>query len=150
VIGRGARASLFVGGILAAAALPLLGRAVRSGGEARCAFNGVRIDPARAVRITDTEGRERTLCCVDCARRWLERAGGAPRGILVPDEATGMPVPAGKAWFVESRVLAFPVCGCRIHAFAREADARRHAEEFGGLVLEGDRRPFSAGKETTR
>ena len=142
MIGRGARAAIFLGGILAAAALPLLGRAIRSGGEPRCPFNGVGIDPARAVRITGSDGRERTLCCVDCARRWLAREGGTPRGILVVDETKGGQVPAGKAWFVESRVLAFPVCGCRIHAFAREADARRHAEDFGGIVLEGDHRPL--------
>jgi len=142
VIGRGARAAMFLGGILAVSSLPILGRALRAGGEPRCALDGVRIDASRRVRISGATGGERLLCCVDCARRWLTRAGGAPRMIFVTDEATGAEVPAGKAWFVESRVLAFAVCGCRVHSFAREADARRHAEDFGGFVLEGDRRPL--------
>lgn len=142
MIGRGARAALFLGGILAASSLPILGRAMRAGGEPRCAVDGVRIDASRRVRIADVAGGERLLCCVDCARRWLTRTGEAPRGILVVDEVSGAEIPAGKAWFVESRVLAFAVCGCRVHVFAREADARRHVEDFGGFVLEGDRRPL--------
>lgn len=148
--GRGFRAALFLGGILAAAALPLVGRSVRGEGEPRCALDGVRLDPARQVKVTDADGRERLLDCVDCASRWLARTRAAPLGILVTDETTGAEVPAGKAWFVESRVLAFPVCGSRIHAFALEADARRHAEDFGGFVLEGRRRPLGPMEEANR
>ncbi len=142
--------ALFVAGILAAAALPLLGRSLRGEGEPRCALDGVRLDPARRVRIFESGGRERLLDCVDCARRWLERTGDRPREVVVVDESTGAAVPAGKAWFVESRVLAFPVCGSRIHAFALEADARRHAEDFGGFVLEGRRRPLGPEEEAKR
>lgn len=141
---------LFVAGILAAAALPLLGRALRGDGEPRCALDGVRLDPARQVRIVDSRGSARLLDCVDCARRWLAASGDRPREVLVTDGATGAEVPAGKAWFVESRVLAFPACGSRIHAFALEADARRHAEDFGGFVLEGRRRPLGPKEEANR
>jgi hypothetical protein len=136
------RAAWFAAGIAVAAALPVLGRAIRGDGEGRCSFNGVRIDPSREVLVLDRAGAERRFCCVDCADGWLWRTGAAPREVRVVDEVSGSAVEAGKAWFVESRVLAFPVCGSRIHVFAAEADARRHAGHFGGVVLDGDRRPL--------
>jgi hypothetical protein len=90
----------------------------------------------------DAAGAVRLLCCVDCARRWIAGSAARPREVLVTDETTGSWIPAGEAWFVESRVVAFPVCGSHVHVFAREADARSHARAFGGLVLEGAERPL--------
>ena len=139
---RPARAVLFVGGLLVCAALPVVGRELRSGGRERCALDGVAVPAATRVRVVDESGLDRPFCCVDCARRWLANRGGRPRGIFATDETTGAEVPAGEAWFVESRVPAFAVCGCNVHTFAREADALRHAEAFGGRILAGDEGPL--------
>ena len=126
-------ALLFAAGILAAAALPLLGRAWRAGGPPRCALDGVRVDPARAVRVLDGAGGDRSLCCVACARRWIrEEPSAAEARILLVDEVSGRTVPAEAAWLVESRIVAFGPSGCRVHVFARREDADRHAEAFGG------------------
>jgi hypothetical protein len=142
VTGRGGRVALFLGGLAAVAALPILGRAIRGDGEGRCAYDGVRVTAPTRVRIEERGGRERLLCCVDCARKWLAAAEERPERILVTDESTGAEIAAGDAWYVESRVVAFPICACRIHVFAREADARDHARDFGGVVLEGEERPI--------
>lgn len=140
--GRGARIALFLGGLAAVAALPVAGRALRGGGEGRCAYDGVRVTPPTRVRVASRDGRERLLCCVDCARKWLAAEKERPERILVTDETTGAEIPAGDAWYVESRVVAFPICGSHIHVFAREAGARGHARDFGGVVLEGEARPL--------
>jgi len=147
---RGRRAGLFVAGLVLVAALPLAGRAWRAGGAPGCALDGIPLREGTRVRVVDAAGRERSFCCIDCASRWLVRSGDRPRGITVTDETTGAPVPAARAWFVRSRVVVLPATGCRIHAFASEADARKHAESFGGLVLEGGERPLGEGKETAR
>ena len=145
-----ARAALFVAGVAAVAVLPILGRAWRSGGEPRCALDGVVLDASRRVRVVDADGADRLLCCIACGDRWLAAAGGAgpPRAAFVADEATGVEVRAEEAWFVRSRVPAFPVCACFVHAFARETDARLHAEAFGGVVLEGNARPLQGAQGT--
>jgi hypothetical protein len=137
-----ARRALFLGGLAAVAALPLLGRALRAGGTERCALDGVRIGGPTVVRVVDATGRLRSLCCVDCAARWLRTLDGPPREVRVIDEATGAEVPEREAWFVESRILSFPVCASRVHVFSREEDARRHAADFRGRILEGERRPL--------
>jgi hypothetical protein len=144
------RAVFFLGGLVAVASLPLVGRALRSDGGERCAFNGVTIRAATRVRVVEAGGRERLFCCVDCARRWLAAAGSRPAEILATDETTGLEVRAGDAWFVSSRVPAFAVCGSHVHVFAHEADARRHAEAFGGRVLEGADRPLRTGEGAGR
>lgn len=144
------RAMIFLGGLAAVASLPLVGRMLRSDGGERCAFNGVAIRAATRVRVVDAGGRERPFCCVDCARRWLAAAGDPPAEVFVTDETTGAEVRAGDAWFVVSRVPSFPVCGCLVHVFAREADARRHADAFGGRILDGRERPLAAGKGAGR
>ncbi len=150
VIRRAARLASFVGGIAAVAALPLLGRAVRAGGADRCALDGVAIEAATRIRIVDPGGRALPFCCVECAQRWLAGTAGSPRGIRVTDETTRAEVPAGEAWFVASRIRAPGASASNIHVFAREADARRHAEAFGGMVLEGDRRPLRAREGAPR
>jgi hypothetical protein len=146
----GAKATLlFLGGLVAVGLLPVAGRAARSGGDPRCAFDGVVLPGAPAARIVAADGRDLPFCCVTCADRWLGRQSGEPRRILVRDETSGAEVPAAEAHFVESRVVAFAVTGCRIHAFAERADAERHREAFGGRLLEDGRRPLAgAGKET--
>lgn len=140
--GRLLRRGLFAAGLAAVATLPVLGRALRSGGEERCSWNGVRIAAATRVTVRVPGGGHRVLCCVDCARRWIAASGIRPERVFVTDELTGFEIPAGEAWFVESRVVAFPVCGSHIHVFARENDARGHARDFGGVVLEGEGRPL--------
>jgi hypothetical protein len=140
------RVVVFVAGVLAVAALPFVGRAVRGDRADRCALDGVVLDPSVAVRFVETDGRTRRFCCVDCAGRWLDRSAAAPHEILVTDETSRAEVAADEAWFVRSRVVAFAPTGTHVHVFAREADARRHAETYGGTVLEGDERPLSRRK----
>lgn len=140
--GRARRAGLFVLALLVVALLPLLGRALRSGGAERCAFDGVRVPAATRVRVLEGGGGERPFCCVDCARRWIARTEARPRAVLATDEDSGREVDAADAWFVESPVPALAVTGCYVHVFATEAAARRHAADFRGRVLEGAERPF--------
>ena len=137
-----ARVALFAAGLAAVASLPVLGRAMRSDGGERCSFNGIPIRPSTRVRQREAGGSVRTFCCVDCARRWIAAEGGPPGEILVTDETTGAEVDAGGAWFVLSPVTAFAPCACHVHVFAAEGDARRHARDFGGRVLEGASRPL--------
>ena len=66
----------------------------------------------------------------------------ATRKIFVVDEASGREIDADDAWFVRSLVVAVPATADRVHVFASEAAARRHAEEFQGTLLVRDERPF--------
>jgi hypothetical protein len=136
------RAGLFLAGVLAVAALPLVGRALRGDRADRCALDGVVLDPQVMTRLVESDGAARRFCCVDCAQRWLARTADRPRAIFVTDEPSGAEVAADEAWFVRSRVVAFAPSGTRVHVFARESDARRHAESHGGDVLRGDARPL--------
>ena len=139
---RRLRAALFAGGLLLVAALPVLGRSLRSGGADRCAMDGVVVAGRARVRVADADGRERIFCCVECAGRWTVARGSAARSVLVTDDVSGGTVAAGDAWFVRSRIPVAGAPGSRVHCFAAEADALRHARDFGGVVLEGPARPF--------
>ena len=128
------RALLFLGGLAAAAALPLAGRALRPAAGPLCALDGVAIPASTRVALLDGAGVGREFCCVDCAVLWIRRTGERPRAITVTDETSGASLPAAEAWFVESRVPSSEVTGCHVHVFAREEDARGHARAFGGRV----------------
>ena len=140
------RFALFLGGLLALAALPALGRWVRTSTGEVCALDGMAVPASTRVRAVEPTGVERLFCCVDCADRWLARSDVVPGDLFVTDEATGEEIPAARAWFVESRVPSHVAGGSRIHVFADVAAARRHAGDFGGRFLEGDRRPLGDRK----
>ncbi len=138
-----ARALLVVCGLAAAAALPPVAAALRAGGPPHCALDGVLVDPLHRVVVDEADGARAALCSISCATAWLAREGAAPSSIRVVDEATGDELDVRAAWFVTSRVVAVAAADDRTHVFASEADARRHAQAYGGHVLVGDRRPFA-------
>jgi hypothetical protein len=123
-------------------ALSLAGRWLRSGGRARCALDGLKINPLYQVRIEDDAGVSRHFCCLRCAERWLALAGARPRAVHVTDEASGDEIDAGSAWFVTSPVTTNPITRNRIHAFRDRADAEGHARDFRGALLAGAKRPL--------
>src|SRR5437870_6932153 len=99
------------------ATLPFIAHLARRDTARLCAFDGARIEPLYAVRITDGAGAEHEFCCVRCARQWLERDSRSPRRILVTDETTGAEIDAASAIFVRSFVVTQRSTGNRIHAF---------------------------------
>lgn len=135
-------------GIALSAATPAVARALRAGSSARCAEDGARLDPRRAVDVEEADGRAARLCGIECLERRLHRTDRpAPRSVRVHDEDTGALLDADAAWFVRSAVVD-RATGDRTHAFATEAAARRHAEAFHGRVLPGPGLPaLRAAKE---
>jgi hypothetical protein len=135
--------TLLAGGLclVAAAALPVAGHWIRGRSDDGCALDGAAIGPAFRVRVVDAAGHSRCFCCIRCAELWLTRQPSRPGAIYVTDETTGHEMEAAAAYFVRSRVVTNPGTGNRIHAFARRADAAKHAA-VGGTLLEGTDRPF--------
>jgi hypothetical protein len=123
--------------------LPLAGhRARRRAGDC-CALDGVPIESVYRVRILDDQGQSSDFCCLKCAELWLKAQQARPRTILVTDEVSGREVEADRAYFVQSTVVTTPTTGNHVHTFESEAAAQRHADRFGGIVLEGADRPFA-------
>lgn len=123
--------------------LPLAGHYGRKQRAGRCALDGVPIEAVYQVEIRDAASQAYRFCCVNCAERWLARWPESPAGILVTDETTGRELPASEAYFVRSSVVTNAQTGNRIHVFAAEANARRHADQARGRMLEGGERPFA-------
>jgi hypothetical protein len=136
------RASLFVGGLAAVAALPVVAQKARGGEGPRCELDGAAVDGSTRARIVDDQTRTHVFCCIDCARKWLAASRRTPLEFTVLDETTGAEMAADQAWFVRSPVVSCAASGSHLHAFALESDARRHVTAFGGLVLSRDERPF--------
>jgi hypothetical protein len=135
----------FAAGLALVCALPFALKPLRGGGADRCALDGVAIDPRYAVRLSDEPtGVSRRFCCPTCAEVWIARDPATRRSAFVTDESTGAEIDARDAWFVRSRVVAVPATDSRVHSFAIEAAAKRHADEFRGTLLEGDERPLRA------
>jgi hypothetical protein len=132
--------------LAALALLPMIGHWARRDRAGRCALDGVKIEPLYAVRVRDAEGADRDFCCPICAELWLGRQAAPPRIIYVTDETTGDRLDARRAFFVRSSVVTVPTTGSRVHAFAAEADAVRHADAARGHLLEGEERPFARWK----
>jgi hypothetical protein len=136
-------ALLFVAGLAIAGAIPFAARPLRRDAAERCALDGVEVDARHAVRIVDTAtGASHRFCCVPCAATWLSREPQADRRVLVVDEETGAELAAEDAFFVRSLVTAVAATSSRVHVFATESAARRHAEEFHGTLLAGDDHPL--------
>src|SRR5437764_194865 len=128
-------------GLLALAALPLLGHWARHAPAGRCSLDGVPITPVYRVRVRDHRGGDHGFCCIRCAELWLARSPPA-HAVWVTDEASGHELDARAAFFVRSSVVTTPTTGNRVHAFARQEDAERHADVAHGRLLDGPERPF--------
>ena len=83
----------------------------------------------------------RRFCSLACVEAWLAASKAEVKTIWVTDERTGAELPAHDGYYVRSRVISHPWTRDRRHVFARESDARAHAESFQGRLLEGEQRP---------
>lgn len=128
---------LFALGLVVAAAVPPVGAALRASGAPRCALDGVRVTPETRARARLDDGRVEDFCGPACLAKRLRDPALAGARATVTDETSGAEIAAGSAWFVESAVTSVPANGSRLHAFAREEDARRHAAAHHGTVLGG-------------
>ena len=131
-------------GLVIAASLPLLGHWIRGEKPARCAWDGLRLEPPYVVTVTDCMKTTHQFCCVQCARLWLDKSGIEFDRITVTDEASGQEIDAAAAWYVRSTLATSEVTGNRIHVFRTEADAREHVEAARGRLLSAGDAPFSA------
>jgi hypothetical protein len=129
-------------GLALLVAIAVAGPVIRHRASSGCALDGMPVDPLLRVRVMDGGGDSHDFCCIRCAQLWLEHQARPPRGIYVADEKTGEEVEAGHAYFVRSRVATVAATENRIHAFARRADAERHAQLYGGSLLLDAERPF--------
>lgn len=129
-----------------AAGLPFVSAALAPRGAALCARDGIEIGTLLRIRIETADGTSLAFCSVRCAEDWIAHAApGRDPGrlrVFVTDETTGSEIDVHDAVFVRSRILTLRTTEERIHAFGRRADAASHAAAFGGLLLEGDDRPF--------
>lgn len=125
-------------------AAPLAGRWLRRDESARCAWDGLPIQPLYRVRVVDAADRRREFCCVRCAAAWLTEHGEA-HTVYVTDETGGSEVDARAAYFVQSAVPTNPITRNSIHAFRQRSDAEAHAAAYGGRLLTADEQPFDSG-----
>ncbi|HND51088.1 MAG TPA: hypothetical protein PLV92_01785 [Pirellulaceae bacterium] len=123
-----------------------------------CHYDGQPIDARHQVRV-EIEGEvargliggsargnrdgltTRRFCSLACVEAWLAASKAEVKTIWVTDERTGAELPAHDGYYVRSRVISHPWTRDRRHVFARESDARAHAESFQGRLLEGEQRP---------
>jgi hypothetical protein len=136
---------LVFAGLAVVVGLPLAGAWLRRDEPPRCELEGLAIEPLYRVRVVDRSGKSHSFCCVECARRWLEREGGVAPAVYVTDEVGGAELDARSACFVQSPVVTNPVTGNCTHVFRDRADAEEHVRAFDGLLLAGADRPFPAG-----
>jgi len=122
-------------GLVVVVGLAAAAQWARHGTQEGCALDGSRIDPIYRVDIVDDRGESHAFCCPTCARLWLARRPDPPRAITVTDEASGERIDAAGAYYVRSAVVTRPTTGNRVHVFRSRADAEKHAEAFGGVVL---------------
>ncbi len=141
---RTVRRALLAAGVALAAALPFAGQEWRADAGPRCSLDGVDADGPTTVRFEGRSREERLFCSVDCAEVWLSRTGEQPHRILVTDEASGVNLDAGLAWFVHGRIPSNTTADSFVHVFGREIDAREHIKNFGGVLLMEEQRPFAS------
>jgi hypothetical protein len=132
-----ARLSMLAAILLIVIGVPLAGKWLRRNEAPRCEVDGLRVDPLYRVRIVDGAGTSHLNCCVQCARRWLERHDDPHAEVYVTDETSGAEVEARSAYFVDSVVVTNPVTRNSVHAFRQRKDAEEHAKSFGGEVFTG-------------
>ena len=132
------------GALLVVLGLPFVGKSLRSAGPPGCQLDGVVIEQAYVVRVTDALQHEHSFCSVRCAQLWLERHGRPVRSVKVTDELSGQFIDQTTAWYVRSSVVTTPTSGNRVHVFRERAAALEHAATHGGRLLEMEARPFEA------
>jgi len=130
-------------GLAVAALLPWLGQSIRRNAQVRCALDGAQINWTHAVSIISPQEGRSSFCSLACAEKWLRVSGVQPQQIRVTDEATGGELDAGLAFYVHSRVLTHAPTRERRHVFGSVAQARQHADDHRGRILQGDERPFA-------
>ena len=100
---------------------------------ARCALDGNRIEPVYRVDLVRRGVVLHSFCSLTCARQWPDVAPDAYW--QVRDEASGRPLDAGRAHFVESGVESVPARHERTHVFADWAEAQHHLARYGGRFV---------------
>jgi hypothetical protein len=100
-----------------------------------CIQDRVVLKPVYMVDLTLADGTRVSLCNVTCALLFLRDQGRSAQEVSVRDETTGEPIDSETAFYVESEVFTHRESANRIHVFALEADARRHAGHYGGTLL---------------
>lgn len=124
-------------------ALPFFGNWLRSRSEMRCSLDGLEIAPLYRVRIVDRHGIEHAFCCIGCAVKWLERSEIELPTVYVTDEASGMEVGAGEAYFLHSATATNAITGNYLRAFRKQADAEAYLRVYGGQMVNDRERPFA-------
>jgi hypothetical protein len=104
--------------------------------DARCDYDGVKIEPIYAVYFTLQGGTEKKFCSIVCASLSFQELKGRIKEVAVVDEASGNKINALGAFFVESEVVTVPHVGNRIHAFGNKEDATKHVQRFNGRWVE--------------
>jgi hypothetical protein len=132
----------YLAGLAVIVGLPVLGSWARRDATRHCALDGVKLDPHYQVQVIDGAGQARCFCCPRCAALWIERQPSPCGAVRVTDERGGEWIDASAAYFVRSLVVTTAANGNRIHVFRDRVDAERHAELFGGKVLDDTERPF--------
>ena len=128
--------------VLVATLLPFASTRLAGPPGERCARDGVALGRLLQVRIEAAAGTEHRFCSVRCAEDWLRRSGETATAIRVIDEASGREIDADRAHWVRSQILTSRESNESLHAFARAADARAHAEAYRGQVLSEEERPL--------
>lgn len=126
--------------LLAALGLAVLGEAIHAcrAGEHRCLLDRLPIQPIYMVRLMMDEGQQEILLFGSprCALTYLEKnPGKRPASVVLTDEVSGRPVPSQRAWVVRSAVETSRQDGNRLHVFADEIEARRHAQSYDGAIV---------------
>ncbi len=128
------RRAVFALGLAAVALLPVAGRLLRGRDDARCTWDGVAVDARFEARLVRADGEGERFCCLCCLARRLATLDAPARRVVVADEVSAAEVDADAAWYVDSAVVTNRSTGCRVHAFADEAAAARHAAAFHGTA----------------
>ncbi len=130
------RRSLFINALILAASLSALVVVLqKSSSSIRCSLDGSQIDPSYEVIIIGENETSYSLSCVLSARIWLMGNSEGTSSIWVTDEVSGERIRAELAYYVESDVITTPHTGNRIHVFAKEEAAERHARQYKGKFV---------------
>ena len=141
---RSPRLGLVLATLALAVALPVVGEAVYRGRFQKgvCLVDKLPIQPIYRTVLSLSNGRDLEFGSPRCALMYLKKHPNMGRVVVVlTDEVTGRPLPPERAWVVRSDVQTSAQDGNRLHVFADEVEARRHALQHNGEVLDG---PFAA------
>ena len=105
-------------------------------GPRRCAYDGTIIAPLYQVDAYLSDGQTLSFCSIYCAVRWNETNKNQVVYFTVVDEVSGERMDSSLAHFVESDLVTVREVNNRMHAFFVKEDAIRHAEAFGGRLIE--------------